>query len=155
MIVLLAETTTPPDGFLYQHSGELIILVVIGLVLLTLLILAPQLLRAHQRSQEMLHAERMKALEAGHAVPRPDPRSVAAGRTAALVPMVVMCSAATVTSFLAAYRSEGLFSIALAVWTVGGVVSLAAITVGGALMGRLAQLQQDEDEASGASPNEK
>jgi hypothetical protein len=33
-----------------------------------------------------------------------------------------------------------LFSVALAVWSVAGVVSLAAITGGVALLGRLAQL---------------
>jgi hypothetical protein len=40
-----------------------------------------------------------------------------------------------------AYKSEYLFSVAVAVWAVVGVVSLAAITGGVALMGRLAQLE--------------
>jgi hypothetical protein len=62
--------------------------------------------------------------------------------------MVVVCAAGAVTCFLAAYRPEYLFSVALAVWSVAGVVSLAAIMGGVALMGRLAQLQAGlEDEA--------
>jgi hypothetical protein len=55
--------------------------------------------------------------------------------------MVVIISAATVTCFLVAYKSESLFQVTLAVWVVAGVVSLAAITGGVALIGRLAQLQ--------------
>ena len=57
-----------------------------------------------------------------------------------LVPMVVIISAGTVTCFLAAYRSDNLFTVAITAWSVAGVVSLAAITGGVALMGRLAQL---------------
>jgi hypothetical protein len=38
------------------------------------------------------------------------------------------------------------FSVALAVWTVAGIVSLAAITGGVALIGRLAQLRTGEDD---------
>src|SRR5947209_18672493 len=90
----------------------------------------------------------MNALEPGHRHSRSDERSVAAGRTATIVPMVVVCAAATVTCFLVAYRSENTLSMALAAWSVAGVVSLAAITGGVALMGRLAQLQlgiEDED----------
>jgi hypothetical protein len=52
----------------------------------------------------------------------------------------VVCAAGTVTCFLAAYKSDNLFAVALAVWSVAGVVSLAAITGGVALLGRLAQL---------------
>jgi hypothetical protein len=59
-----------------------------------------------------------------------------------------------VTCFLAAYKYDNLFSVSLAVWSVAGVVSLAAITGGVALMGRIAQLhagvpdeeEQEEDE---------
>ena len=56
-------------------------------------------------------------------------------------------TAGTVTCFLAAYRQDQVFTISLAVWVVAGVVSLAAITGGVALIGRLAQLQTgDKDE---------
>jgi len=54
--------------------------------------------------------------------------------------------AATVTCFLVAYHSENLFAVTLGVWCVAGVVSLAAITGGVALMGRLAQLHVGEEE---------
>lgn len=132
------------DPFLEHHSGEVLILILSALLLTTLLILVPQLLRSHQRTLDLQHTERMKALEQGQTLPPSDVRSVAAGRTAALVPMVVVCAASTVTCFLAAYKTENLFSVALAVWSVAGVVGLAAITGGVALMGRLAQLQSDE-----------
>jgi hypothetical protein len=155
MLVLLANVENS-GGFLGQHSGELTILVVIALVLLTLLILVPQLLRSHQRTQEMQHTERLKALEQGQLLPRTDWRSMAAGRTSSLVPMVVVCAAATVTCFLAAYKPESLFAVTLAVWSVAGVVSLAAITGGVALMGRLAQLYHgEEDEDLPENPLEK
>jgi len=122
------------------HSGEITILVMFFLTLITLLILVPQLLRARQRIQEMQHAEHMRALEAGQPLPRAHDTAQAAGRTATLVPMVVVCSAGVVTCFLAGYRSESLFAVALAVWSVAGVVGLAAITGGVALMGRIAQI---------------
>ena len=65
-----------------------------------------------------------------------------------MVPMISVCAAATVTCFLVAYKSEYLFSVSLAVWVVAGVVSLAAITGGVALVGRLAHLDDEEfDEA--------
>jgi hypothetical protein len=140
------------ETFLEQHIPELTILVLGALVLGTLLILVPQLLRAHQQVQELQHAEHMKALEQGKAVPAPDERSVFAGRTAALVPMVVILSAATVTCFLVAYRSENVFAVGLTVWSVAGVVSLAAITGGVALMGRLAQLSAGVDEEEPPGP---
>lgn len=140
-VVLFADEPGNAGNFLSRHSGELTILLVIALVILALLILVPQLLRAHNRTMEMQHSERMKALERGEIMARPDARSVAAGRIASLVPMVVVCAAGTVTCFLTAYRLESLFAVTLAVWTVAGVVSLAAITGGVALMGRLAQLQ--------------
>jgi hypothetical protein len=135
---------------LHQHSGELMILALTIILLGTLLILVPQLLRAHQRSVELAHTEHMRALDQGLPVPRIDERSLFAGRTALLVPMVTVCSAATVTCFLVAYRDDLVFSVSLAIWSVAGVVSLAAITGGVALLGRLAQLQNgsDQDELS-------
>jgi hypothetical protein len=60
--------------------------------------------------------------------------------------MVVIIAAATVTCFLVAYKSENLFAVSLAVWSVAGVVSLAAITGGVALIGRLAQLTSGVEE---------
>ena len=64
-----------------------------------------------------------------------------------LVPMVVIISAATVTCFLVAYQAvDHMFAVTLAVWCVAGVVSLAAITGGVALMGRLAQLSDSEQD---------
>jgi hypothetical protein len=152
MIVLFAEESPTPIGFFETHSGELTILVLFALVLGTLLLLVPQLLRAHQKTQELLHTEHMRALEQGQPVAPPDDRYRLAGRIAALVPMVVICASGTVTCFLTAYRSESLFAVALAVWSVAGVVSLAAITGGVALMGRIAQLSaglgegEEEDE---------
>ncbi|HXG11141.1 MAG TPA: hypothetical protein VNK04_15380 [Gemmataceae bacterium] len=154
MVVLLADIFSAED-FLTRHSGQLTFLVVIALVLLTLLILAPQILRWHQRALEMHHAERMKALEQGQSLPPPDPRSVFAGRTASLVPIVVICAAGTVTCFLAGYGADSLFAVTLAVWSVAGVVSLAAITGGVALMGRLAQLQHGAEEELPENPLEK
>src|SRR5215470_2467789 len=98
----------------------------------------------------------MRALEQGLVVPAMDERSRATGRVALIVPTVVLCAAATVTCFLVAYASEHLFAVALAVWCVAGVVALAAITGGVALMGRLAQLgsaeEQPEDEEVPSNP---
>jgi TctA family transporter len=138
------------DGYLEKHSTELMTLLMAALLMGTLLVLVPQLLRSNARTQEMLHQQAMKAVDAGQPLPRFDVRSRAAGRTAALVPMVVICSAAAVTCFLVAYRSEYLFAISVAVWSAAGIVSLAAITGGVALLGRLAQLDSgladDEDD---------
>ncbi len=136
----------PLETLLQQHSGEMTILLLSTLVLVSLLILVPQLLRAQQRSNELKHAENMRALEQGIPLPRIDERSVFAGRTAMLVPMVSVCTAGTVTSFLVAYRSDIIFAVSLAVWCVAGVVSLAAITGGVALLGRLAQLISGTEE---------
>ena len=135
-----------PKSFVELHSGALTILVLSTLVLGTLLILVPQLLRAHQRTLEMQHTERMRALEQGLSVPALDERSRATGRVALMVPTIVLCAAATVTCFLVAYGSENLFAVTLGVWCVAGVVSLAAITGGVALMGRLAQLSSGEED---------
>ncbi len=134
------------DLFLQQHGGSLTILVLSTLVFVTLLILVPQLLRVHQHTVELLHAEQMRALEQGLPVSRPDERSVFAGRTALLVPIVSVCTAGTVTCFLVAYRSENLLSVTLGVWCVVGVVSLAAISGGIALLVRLAQMHTGTEE---------
>jgi hypothetical protein len=134
------------DQFLAQHSGALTIMILCALVLAALLVLVPQLLRSHQRTVEMNHAEQMRALEQGLPITRPDERSVFAGRTALLVPMVSICTAGTVTCFLVAYQSENLLSVTLGVWCVAGVVSLAAISGGIALLVRLAQLHNGAEE---------
>ncbi len=131
------------------HSGELLFLGITALVLLTLLIALPQLLRANLRKNEMQHIERLKSIEKGLPLPVEDDRARMMARTAMLVPMVVMIAAGTVTSFLAVYKSENLFAVSLGIWVVAGAVSLAAITGGVALIGRLAQIQageKDEEE---------
>jgi hypothetical protein len=89
----------------------------------------------------MQHTEHLKALEQGLVVPPMDEKARAAGRTAMLVPMVSVISAATVTCFLIVYRDTYVFAVAMSVWVVAGIVSLAAITGGVALLGRLAHLQ--------------
>ena len=128
------------NEFIKDHSGELLILALTGFLLLTLMIVVPQLLRMNTRKNEMWHEERLQSLEKGIPLPLDDDRSRLAGRIALLVPMVVMISTSTVTSFLVVYKTENLFAIALAIWVVAGVVSLTAITGGVALMGRLAQI---------------
>ena len=134
------------EDFLKQHGGEITILVLSALILLTLLLVVPHLLRAHLKSLEMEHEERMRALEQGLPVPQLDVRSLFAGRTSLLVPIVSMCTAGTVTCFLAAYKAENAFSISLSVVTVAGIVSLAAITGCVSLLMRLAQLQTGAEE---------
>lgn len=128
------------DVFIEKHSNELMILLLTALVLGTLLVLVPQLLRSNARAQDNMHQEHLRALEAGQLLPRYDVRSRAAGRTTALVPMIAVCAAAAVTCFLVAYKSEYLFAVTVTVWSVAAIVSLAAITGGVALLGRLAQL---------------
>ena len=140
--------------FVKEHSGEMLILAIILLVLVTLVISLPQLLRANMRKAEMWHEQRLKSLEKGLPLPAEDDRARQAGRAALLVPMVTIISAATVTSFLVVYKSEHLFSVALAVWVVAGVVSLAAITGGVALIGRLALIQAGEEEEPTEEPHE-
>src|SRR6266480_3893939 len=140
--MLFAVELENAPTFVEQHSGALTILVLSALILGTL---------------EMLHTEHMKALEQGLPMVPSDDRSLAAGRIAMLVPMVVIISAATVTCFLVAYQAaDHMFAITLAVWCVAGVVGLAAITGGVALMGRLAQLgsaeEQPEDEEMPSNP---
>ncbi len=154
--MLIANQESAMESYLQTHSGELMILVLFILVVAALIVLVPQLLRSHLRKAELQHAERLKALEQGVLLPVADEPSKAAGRTAMLVPMVTVISAATVTCFLVAYRSDSALSVALAVWSVAGIVSLAAITGGVALLGRLAQLQsgvEDLDDNHKPPPN--
>src|SRR5262245_50648087 len=116
--------------FFEKYSSEVMILLLIAMVMATLLALVPLLLRAHRRNQEERHAERMKALDRGMPLPRDETRARAAGRTAALVPMITVIVAGTVTCFLVAFRSEYLLSVTITVWSVAGVISLFAITGG-------------------------
>jgi len=154
-MLLATQDITSTEQFLIAYRGELMILVLFILVVISLVVLVPQLLRAHLRKSEMLHAEHLKALEQGVLLPPPDEPARAAGRTAMLVPIVAVISAATVTCFLVAYRdSINVFPVALAVWAVVGVVSLAAITGGVALLGRLAQLQSGIDDLDHEKPQE-
>lgn len=145
----IAELT--PEVFLEKHSGEMLILVLALILAGVLLIVVPQLLRHNHKLNEMRHDEHLRALERGQNLPPFDVRARAAGRTAALVPIIALICAATVTSFLIAYRFETLFAVTVAVWAVAGIVSLAAVTGGVALLGRLAQLDHgivDDDEDS-------
>jgi len=145
------------NEFIKDHSGELVILTLACLVLLTLLFVLPQLLKANMRKTEMWHEERLKAIEKGFPLIPDDSRVRLAGRTAMLVPMIVMISAATVTSFLVVYKSDNLFAVSLAIWVVAGIVSLAALTGGVALIGRLAQIEagdKEEDEDEQGEPQE-
>lgn len=137
------------------HSKEITLLVLVIVILATLMVLVPQLLRSHLRKMEMMHTEHLKALEQGDHLPNVDDRSRLAGRLALLVPMVVMITAGTVTGFLAIYGSEQIFPVSLAVWVVAGVVSLAAITGGVALVSRLAHLDDEvlEEQQDGYSEN--
>jgi hypothetical protein len=144
----------PESTILDSHSSELMILVLFGLVVATLIVIVPQLLRAHLHKMEMLHAQNMRALEQGLPLVQTDERSHVAGRAAMLVPMVVVCAAATVTCFLVAYKSPDVFTVSLAVWVVSGIVSLAAITGGVALIGRLAQLQTGHEDNLAGNPLE-
>ena len=135
------------------HSKEITLVVLIGVILATLMVLVPQLLRAHLRKMEMQHSEHLKALEQGDHLPNIDDRARLAGRLALLVPMVVMITAGTVTGFLAIYNSDQIFPVSLAVWVVAGVVSMAAITGGVALVSRLAHLDDEmlEEQEDGYS----
>src|SRR5207249_10010232 len=154
--MLFAVQLENSPSFVEQRSGALTILVLSALILGTLLVLVPQLLRCHQQTLDKMHTEHMKALEQGMRVLPTDERSLSAGRIALLVPMVVIISAATVTCFLVAYQTlDHMFAVTLAVWCVAGVVSLAAITGGVALMARLAQLgapEEAEDEEVPSNP---
>lgn len=152
MIVLFPLANIDLENILSQHSGALTILIVSAMVMVALLILVPQMLRSQQRTLEMQHTERMKALEKGQTLSRLDLPSLAAGRTAYLVPMVVLIAAGTVTCTLGVCKADNLFAVTLTVWAVGGVVSLAAITGGVALLGRLAQFDLGEEEEVSENP---
>lgn len=130
--------------FMERHTPELMILL---MTVLVLGVLVPQLLKTYRRSLEIQHTEHLRLLEQGQRLPPPNLGFRAAARTAVLVPLVSVCAAGTVTCFMVAYRSaESLFAVTLAVWSVAGVISLAAVTGGVALMGRLAQLKDEEQE---------
>ncbi len=133
---------------LQEHSGEVLIFALSVLIVVTIVIVLPFVLRHNVRKAELLHDEHVKALEKGMTVPIDDDRARVAGRTALFVPMVVMLAAAGVTCFLVSTHTENLFAVSLAVWVVAGTVSLTAITGGVALIGRLAQIQarQEDDE---------
>jgi hypothetical protein len=118
MTMIFAIQEAAADDFVKGYSGAILILLVFILIVVTLIILVPQLLRAHLRKVEMQHLEHLKALEHGAVVPPRDDSAQAAGRTATLVPIVVVICAATVTCFLVAYRPELVFGVALAVWSV-------------------------------------
>jgi hypothetical protein len=131
-----------------EHSGEVLIFLLSLLILVSLMLVLPFLLRHNRAKADMRHREHVLALEKGQTIPADDDRARVAGRTALFVPMVVMLAAAGVTCFLVSTHIENLFAVALAVWVVAGVVSLTAITGGVALIGRLAQIQarQEDDE---------
>ncbi len=131
-----------PDNFLASRDITLSLLVF--MVVVTLIVLIPQLLRMNTRRLELLHEEHIKSLELGIPLPIIDDRSKVAGRMTLLVPMVVMITAGTVTCFLAIYNSDQIFPVSLAVWVVGGVVSLASITAGIALVSRLESLDEED-----------
>lgn len=143
---LTDDLASGSQDFFEKHSATIMLLGITVMGLIALLVLVPRLLKARQAKLEMLHVERLKCLEMGQTLPHPDERSIAAGRTASLVPMVVICAASAVTCFLAAYRPENLFAVGLTTWCVSGAVSLAAITGGVALMGRLAHLHAGVEE---------
>jgi NhaP-type Na+/H+ or K+/H+ antiporter len=131
-----------------EHNGEVLILALTLILVLSFLAVFPFLLRNNQRKAEMLHREHLQALEKGQPLPVEDYRARAAGRTALFVPIIGMLSAAGVTCFLVSTHTEYVFAVSLAVWVVAGTVSLTAITGGVALIGRLAQIQarQEDDE---------
>lgn len=132
-------------SFLQTHSRELTVLILLLIVVITLMILVPQLLKNSLRKRELQHAENMCALENGLPLTPDDTRTQMANRVAMLVPMVVMITAGTVTCFLVANQSDHVFTVSVAVWVVGGIVSLAAITGGVSLVGRLAHLSVGKD----------
>ncbi len=129
-----------------HHSGECVILILAVLTVVTMFVLIPQVIRSHSRRVEMTHKEHMKALEQGMEVAPTDDSMRAAGRATMLVPMVVVIAAGVVTCFVVANKTENIFGVTLTIWSVAGVVSLAAITGGVALIGRLAQLRAGHDD---------
>jgi len=135
-----------------SYSKELTLIILTMILMGTLIILVPQLLKWHIHKTEILHVENMKSLENGVRLPIPDERATIASRMALLVPMVVMIGAATVTCFLAIYNSPQIFPVSLGVFVIAGVVSLAAITGGVALVSRLAHLDEIDAEEEAAEP---
>src|SRR4051812_46617967 len=93
---------------LQEHSGEVLILLLSSLILVSLLLLMPFLLRHNRVKSEMRHKEHMQALEKGQVLPADDDRARVAGRTALFVPIVVMLAAAGVTCFLVSTHTENL-----------------------------------------------
>ncbi len=150
----MGENETFFTSFFKEHSGELLIFGLILFILITLLIALPQLLRANLRKAEFSHLERMKAIERGMPPTQDDDKSRLASRIAVLVPIIVMISAATVTSFLVVYKSENVFAVSLGIWVVAGVVSLSAVTGGVALLGRLTNTQPEEEEPVEEEPKD-
>jgi len=144
VLLFAVEADLPFPEALSSFSRELTLLTLVLIVVVTLIILVPQLLRSHLRRLEMLHIEHLKALEQGGMLPLSDDRSRLAGRLALLVPMVSLITAGTVTGCLAIYNSTQIFPVSLTAWVVAGVVSLAAVTGGVALTGRLANLDDSE-----------
>src|SRR5260370_25926202 len=96
------------NEFIKDHSGESLIFLLACALLTTLLVILPQLLRMNTRKNELWHEQRIKSLEKGIPLLPDDDRSRLAGRIALLVPMVVMISAAPVTTFLVVVKSENL-----------------------------------------------
>ena len=151
--MFLTNNTLPLQEFVQQHSGGILVLILTAMVVIALLFLIPQLLRANQHTLELQHNERMKALEAGQILPQENVLRRGAARTAVLVPAIAVCAAATVTCYLVVYKSDSLVALALTVWCVTGVVSLASITAGVTLMARLAHLD-DEPLEEESEPSE-
>src|SRR5947208_16866547 len=78
------------EALLEKHSSELMILALVAMVMASLIVIIPKLLRVHQKNQELRNAERLKALEQGLPIPPGDDRARAAGRTAVLVPCIAV-----------------------------------------------------------------
>ena len=143
LVVFLPLVAAAIAGFFGRVIGDRGVQIVTCGALLASMVLAVPLFRA------ILAADGAQVVSASY------DRSLFAGRTALLVPIVSVCTAGTVTCFLAAYKVDILFSVSLAVWSVAGIVSLAAITGCVALLGRLAQLQAGiQDEELPANPPE-
>src|SRR5262249_19304245 len=148
------DSGMPP--FLERYSSEVAIVMLGAMVMATLLVLVPKILRNQQKIHDDRHAESRQRLAKGLPLPSDDHRTRAAGRTASLVPIVTVIVAGTVTCFLVAFRSDSLLSVTIAVWSVAGVVCLAAITGGVALLGRLAHVDfEEEDEKDNEKEKEK
>src|ERR1035438_3746618 len=62
-VLMLNEALTNP--LIKEHSGELLLIAMTALLLCSLLIAIPQVLRATMRKAELLHLERLKSIEKG------------------------------------------------------------------------------------------